>query len=115
MRRVSAPISHFSTYSLLGKLVTPTSNPAPAPASASKPSIGAIPSPTIIPEILPETTTAAPVIPAITDPSLTTEKAQTPAPAKIPPFSTLIIVWVVTFTLATLLTILFISKYRRGA
>ena len=110
---VSAPLSHFSTYSLLGKFVTPTSTPAPAPIPASTPADEVIPSPAIDPAVLPETTTTAPVIPEIIQPESTTEKGPTSAPAQTPPFSTLIIIWVVIFVAATLLTLLFVSKYRR--
>jgi hypothetical protein len=112
---VSAPISHFSTYSLLGEFETsaPTPIPEPAPGSASNSEV--IPSPTMIPEILQRPTAATSTITNIPEQTLTPDEPSPLAPTQTPPFSILIIIYVVVFIAVAFLTVLFVSRLRGRA
>ncbi len=109
---VVAPISHFSTYSLLGNLIVTTPSPSREPAPVLTPDQEATPSPTATPGILPEATTTIPVSSPVAETASATETSSPLAQAQTPPFSMLIVIWVVIFVVVASVTVLFISRRR---
>ena len=76
---VSASLTGFSQYALMGQVIPPA--PAPSPTPSPSPSVTPTPKPT--PTVTP-TATPTPSAPAITTPAPT----QTPAPSSAPPATT---------------------------
>lgn len=110
---ISAPISHFSVYSLLGKLTPSTPNPTPAPAPESTPDKVTAPPPATTAELLPEPTptpTVTPIIRDIPEPVLTTGLTSTPALPQTPPVSLLVLIYIIIFVLIASLTVFFVLK-----
>jgi len=131
---LTAGISHFTVYALIGHLApvnptltplptqTPAASPSPAPSTASTPAPAHETSPaanltiTPTPSVLPSSLPVIPALPAV-QPDVTkgTDLITTP-PAEKPnaPFSMMFLIYICVFVIAMVVTIMIVLRRRGG-